>query len=233
MGRIIAVHDVAFNRQSVSNKLIRQVLDYGSLLPASMRDRWNQIGALDYLAGDADYVFLGLDENDWDAGESPWIRKSSFLFDAEHLIGLGAIVRDEDLIDDYTGVARDAALEIITFDVPKNQFKDIEDHVDVLNLVQRAVRKTHKSSLNEPQYESNSNVYRWYKKLDAAGLVGPMLDAVHHALVDFKKQYDHTGKDALKKIRKSMDDSKEAEILWHGPLPLLYALPESPAFQVK
>ena len=61
---IIAGHDLAYNRTSVSNKLIRQVLDYGSLLPASMRDRWKQIGALDYLAGDADYVFLSLDPTD-------------------------------------------------------------------------------------------------------------------------------------------------------------------------
>jgi len=121
MGRIIAIHDVMFSKYNKSIRLIRQVLDYGLLLPASMRDHWKQIGAFDYLAGDADYVFLSLHgrlEDDFEYGIG--LNKSAFWFDAEHLIKLGAIVRDHDLLNDYQSVAREAALEIINFDTTGN-----------------------------------------------------------------------------------------------------------------
>jgi len=235
MGRIIAIHDVAYNKQSVSNKLIRQILDYGSLLPASMRDRWKQIGAFDYLAGDADYVFLslydGLDDSEYGIG----FNKSAFWFDAEHLIKLGAIVRDYDLLDDYFIVAEDAALEIINFDVTGNRYKNIEDHVDVLDLIQCAVMHNINSRLDPKALVdySGKQAYPWYKKLAKDGLISPMLDAVHCALVEYKKQYNHVGKDAIRELHNAMDHATGTEILWHGPLPLLYALPESPAFRVK
>mgnify|MGYP001565303400 CR=1 FL=1 len=148
------------------------------------------------------------------------------------MISLGAIVRDEDLLDDYQSVARDKAEEFLIESAYTED--ELEDSPEFDMLIQYAVKKLVNKFKHNVNYSASNQVYSWYDKLENAGLMSPMLDAVHYALVDFKKQYDHTGKAAIKTLHDSAYYAgDEPEILWKGPLPLLYALPESPAFQVK